>query len=742
MSHRLRVLLVLFYFPLLGFAESDETPTLRVPRVSRAPKLSDFLNGTPREAEVEVSDFRQMEPDDGQPASQPTTAYLSYDDKRLYAVFVAKDDPKLIRARVAKRKQILDDDRVTINIDTFNDHSHANFFDVNPYGVQMDGVATDGLADDMSWEALWYSEAKITEDGYVVMISIPFKTLRFPNTPKQTWGVALGRLIRRNNEFSLWPWVSRKKTPQYVAQFGHMELENVSPGRNVQVIPYGLVSRSRFLDRQPDAIPAMKTETDWRGGVDAKMVLKDALTLDMTLNPDFSQVESDEPQVTVNQRYEVFFEEKRPFFMENASYFKTPATLFFSRRIADPEYGVRLTGKLGRWGLGVLATDDRAPGEAVAENDPNRGRRAMAGVVSVQRDLLQDSHVRFLGTDREWASGHNRVASLDTRLNLGNKFFFLGQAATALTNPTGQSGYSGNYYYGRIQRYDGKLDFFTQFTDVSPAFHTDLGFIPRTDIREFKTYVGYKWWREKSTLVNFGPALMVLGNWNREGRNQDWEVDFDWNMQLLRQTYLQFSREEKAELYQGVAFRKSDTNFWAETQWWKWMEIEASYGVGDGANYYPAAGLPPFLGRFRRAELELTLYPTKRLQLEEKYIHDGLTTSFGRQKGTVSVYNNHIVRSKANYQFNRKASVRTIVDYNGVLPNESLVEMERAKRVTYDFLFTYLVHPGTALHVGYTDIYENLQLDPLRPPYLTLAGAPDLNTGRQVFVKVSYLFRF
>lgn len=719
----------------MGFAETDETPTVRVPRVSRAPQLADFLNGTPREAEVEVSGFRQMEPNNGAPASQETTAYLSHDDKRLYVAFIAKDDPKLIRARVAKRKQILDDDRVTINIDTFHDHTHANFFDVNPYGIQMDGVATDGHPDDMSWESVWRSEAKIVEDGYVALISIPFKTLRFADTSRQTWGFVVGRLIRRNNEFSMWPWVSQAKLPQYVAQFGHMELENVSPGRNAQVIPYGLASGARFLDRQR-AIPQMKTDWEFRGGVDGKVVLKDALALDMTLNPDFSQVESDEPQVTVNQRYEVFFDEKRPFFLENASYFSTPETLFFSRRIADPEYGVRLSGKLGRWGLGVLAADDRAPGEALPAEDPHHGRRAMTGVVSVQRDLLKDSYVRFLGTDREWAGGHNRVASLDTRMSLGRKFIFVGQAARALTRPVGERGRSGGLYKARIQRYDGHLDFFTQFTDISPGFHTDLGFIPRTDIREFRNFVGYTWRPERSALVAFGPRMTVLRNWNRAGRTQDWEVDVDWTMQFRRQTYLEVSREEKAELYQGVNFRKSDTNFFFETQWWKWMEVETSYGVADGVNYYPAAGLRPFLGRARYGEIEVELFPTKRLQLEEKYIYERLRTE------RAAVYTNHILRSKANYQFNREMSLRAIVDYNAVLSNASLVEMDRNKRVTYDFLFTYMVHPGTALYVGYTDIYENLRLNPLRPPYLTLSGRPDLNTGRQAFVKLSYLFRF
>ncbi len=343
---------------------------------------------------MKVTDFRQMDPGDGDPVTQPTTAYLSYDDKNLYVGFIAKDDPSLIRANVAKRKQILTDDRVTINIDTFHDHIHAYWFDVNPYAVQLDGITTDGVGDDFSWEGLWYSEARITEDGYVVLITVPFKTLRFPDESKQEWGVMLGRFIQRNNEFSIWPYITRRKLPRFVAQFGTMQgLEDISPGRNFQFIPYGLVSGSRYLDQPVNKPPQIVTEPAFRGGVDAKVVIKDAFTLDATLNPDFSQVESDEPQVTVNQRYEVFFPEKRPFFMENASYFTTPQNLFFSRRIVDPEYGARLTGKLGRWALGVLATDDRAPGKALAPDDPlYRHARLGRGPQRAARSLQRFAH--------------------------------------------------------------------------------------------------------------------------------------------------------------------------------------------------------------------------------------------------------------------------------------------------------------------------------------------------------------
>jgi hypothetical protein len=742
---RYPVFLLLAFFPVVAGAQSDLTPVLTIPRVSRPPQLADFLNGTPRERELTVTDFRQMDPGDGNPVSQPTTAFLSYDDKNLYVAFVAKDDPKLIRARVAKRKQILTDDRVTINIDTFHDHRHAYWFDVNPYAIQLDGITTDGYGDDFSWEGLWYSEAKITAEGYVVLITVPFKTLRFPDAPRQRWGVMLGRFIQRNNEFSMWPFITRRKLPQFVAQFGHLEgLENISPGRNMQFIPYGLLSGARYLDRTSGTVPRIVTEPDFRAGIDGKVVLKDALTLDLTLNPDFSQVESDEPQVTVNQRYEVFYPEQRPFFMENASYFTTPQSLFFSRRIVDPEYGVRLTGKLGRWGIGVLAADDRAPGKNVPSDDPLYGRRATDAVLSLQRDFLQDSHLRLFVTDRELSSSYNRLVSLDARLHLKHDWFLTGQAVTTRTQPLAGRRYSGNAWYARLSRSSRKLQYSSTYTDRSPGFRADLGYIPRTDIREFKNQLAYQWWREHKTVVNFGPAITILGNWNRRGQTQDWEADFEWDMQFTRLTSLSFVRTEAFELYQGLGFRKGYNTYTLSSEWYKWLAVQGAYAHGSGVNYYPAAGYQPFPAGWQYGSLDLTLRPTPRLLLEEKYIYSHLETRPGWQctSAATAVYNNHIVRSKVNYQFTRELSIRAILDYSGVLPNTSLVALDRTKRLSYDLLLTYLLHPGTALYVGYTDIYENLLFDPARPPYLQLSGFPNMNTGRQAFVKLSRLFRF
>jgi hypothetical protein len=701
---------------------------IRIPKVSRAPKMADFLEGRPREAELTVTEFHQYMPRDGAPASQPTTAYLSYDDSNLYAVFVCKDDPALIRARVARREQIMEDDRANLVIDTFHDHRRAYWFDVNPYGVQADGVVTDGVEDDPSWDTLWYSAAKITADGYIAMITLPFKSIRFKPSEHQTWGLVLARWIIRNNEFAVWPNFSRKQGG-FVRQGGDLAgLQDISPGRNLQIIPYGSFAASRYLD---SAAPALRSERDVRAGVDAKAVLRDSFALDLTVNPDFSQVESDEPQVTVNQRYEVFFPEKRPFFLENAGFFKTPATLFFSRRIADPEFGARLTGKHGRWALGALAVDDRAPGER-----DGTGRRAVAGVFRLQREFLKDSGAAVMATDYEYGGTHSRVASFDTHVRVLPNWVLTAQLMSSDTRLPGGRRISGPAYEVEWQHGGRHFRSETRYSDRSPDFRAGLGFIERVDVRELSHEGGYLWRPEDSPIQAIGPVVDLSINYDRTGRLQDWMVAPNFVIELPRMTEISLGRTELYEFYAGQGFRKSHSEVEVSSEWKRWLAFAAEIERGSDVNLYPAAGVRPFAGGFTEASASVTVRPNPRLRIDNTYLYSSLSW-----RGE-SVFRNHIARLKTNYQFSRELSLRAIFDYAGVLPNESLVDLEREKHIGGDVLLTYMVNPGTALYVGYTDLYDNYELDPRISPALKRTAFPGLNTGRQVFVKLSYLFRF
>jgi hypothetical protein len=705
---------------------------LQIPKLTTPPRLEQFLGGASRADLRRIDDFRQRQPGDGLPVSRKTSAWIGYDDRNFYAIFVCDAPPGQTRARLAKREDIFSDDLVGVFFDTYHSGQRGYEFFVNPLGVQADAALTEGQNDDFSFDTLWYSEGRLTPEGYIAMMTIPFRSLRFPSQAVQTWGFGLYRGIPTNNENSFWPYIT-EKISGFTPQLGQMAgLENISPGRNLQLIPYAAFSRSHFLDQPDFGVPAFRGKTEIRPGLDAKAVIHDTLTLDVALNPDFSQVESDDPAVTVNQRFEVFFPEKRPFFVENSSYFSTPENLFFSRRIVDPEFGGRITGKLGHWDLGVLAIDDRAAGAALDPADPNYGGRAEIGVVRLQREFGK-SNVGFLVTDRQFAGSYNRVESLDTRLTLTKTWTFAGQAMTSQTRDLDGTQSGGPAYNFDLFHQNRNWLYDANFIDRSEGFHTDLGYVPRVNMRQAQQFYMRRFHPKSKRVLVFAPNISLLGNLDHRGVQQDWRVNPAFNIQMPRNTFGGAGITDIFERFQNINFRRHDANVFLHTEYFKRATLDFNYSTGTRINYSPAAGVAPFLANGGELQATLTFRPMARLKIDEIYY---LTRMWTAQ---TSVFVNHLTRTRANYQFARALSVRMIVDYNAVLENASLIDLTRQKRITGDALVTYLIHPGTALYVGYTDRLENLALT--NGAVLPI-GFPSTTTARQFFAKVSYMVRF
>jgi hypothetical protein len=720
-------------------ASEEPSRTLRIPRVEQPPKLSDFTERVVRRPDARVVEFVQRTPGDGVPVSRPTAAYLSYDQDNLYAVFVCDERPSLLRAHIAKREVLGGDDRVSLHLDTFHDHRRAFVFSVNALGVQQDSVTTEGQPEDFRFDTVWYAQARRTPRGFVVWIAIPFKSLRFSSDPVQTWGIALGRTIPRKNETAYWPHVSRR-IQSFTAQLGTLRgIEQVSPGRNVQLIPYGAFTRARLAGS--DGTPY--TSDDPEGGLDAKLVLRNAVTFDATLNPDFSQVESDDPQVTINQRYEVFFPEKRPFFLENAGFFQTPINLFFSRRIVAPEFGGRFTGKAGGWALGALAVDDEAAGRALPQADPLRTSRAVNGAFRLQREVGRQSTLGVLATARRFGSGRNEVAALDSRIQLHPNWALTGQFAASREERRDRQTLDGTAAYAQLVRAGEHFSYLGSYTDRSPGFRSQLGFIPRVDIREADQHVGYSWQPQRRRLSSFGPSVDGGAVWNHAGELQDWYATGTFAMDFTGPAGFSVSRYEAYERFLGTGFRHYTNDATVYTGQLKWLSLSGTYSWGTGINYSPPDDLAPFLGDAVDANASLTLRPTPGLRLDQTFFYSRLTS---RPQSTPSasplIYRNQLWRTKVNYQFTRALSIRVILDYNDTDTNPALIAELPFSRLRGDVLLTYLPQPGTAIYVGYADRYDSLDVDLASSPGREPTGARWASTARQFFVKVSYLFRF
>ena len=784
----IRILVLLPVCAVLAFAQ-PEFQTVMIPRVSEAPKLEEFLNmEVPANWQgklAKVDRFTQRVPSDGAPVSQRTEAYLGYDDKNLYAIFICFDtEPQKLRARLSRREDIFDDDTVEIMLDTFHDHRHAYAFNVNPLGVQQDALWTEGPGSgndnfDQSFDTVWNSAGKLTDRGFVVWIAIPFRSLRFASADPKTWGIFLNRGIPRNNEDTFWPPYSSRMQGRLNQEGTATGLDKISPGRNLQIIPYGIFRSFKELDLTDPNRPFYSQRTAFgQAGLDAKVVLKDKFVLDLTANPDFSQIESDQPQVTVNQRFEVFFPEKRPFFEENANYFQTPINLAFTRRIVDPKWGVRLTGKDGPWGVGMLVAETASPSEQVSPTNPLFDQHALFAIGRVSYDLGAQSHVAALYADREVNGFFNRVGSVDGRFTLNDHWTANLQAAySATVNPPdplfNMFGTTGGNQTGTaaeviLQRAGRKLNYFMDYSDRSPNFRTLTGFDPQPDIRSDYQRIQYSFRPEGKHLISWGPMFETLQNFDHEGNRINAGYFPSMIVELTGQTFLTVLYAAEMERLRNQDFSaipvddiqkytRHTTELQLNTNYFRKVYLQADYRFGTRVNYDPPAACPqqvcyfPFMARRSSANVTLTVRPTRSLRIDNTYIMFRLREcgecanpqpGLPRPSGSM---NNHIIRSKWNYQFTKEFSFRFIGEYNAVLANPNFTYLQTSKNFNADFLFTYLVHPSTALYVGYNTNLENIG-EPLGPDGLGGINHDPAsrlhNDGRNFFVKASYLFRF
>jgi hypothetical protein len=746
----------------VGFAAP---PNIQIPRIKTPPLLSDFEDmqpSAPISGEmVKVTGFIAREPADGAQPTQNTDVYLAYDQRNLYAVFVCWDtDPSKIRARMTRREDIFSDDTVEIMIDTFHDARRGYAFNANPFGIQLDALWTEGSIRnnspsdfsgfDASFDTVWRSEGHLTSRGYLVLMAIPFKSLRFPNTEQQEWGIILNRSIPRTNENLFWPRLSIRIQGRFNQAAAATGLEHVSPNRNIQLLPYGLFSSFRDIDQRDPNHPffesrAFKPEV----GLDSKFILHDSFVLDSTVNPDFSQIESDQPQITVNQRFEVFFPEKRPFFLENSNYFTTPINLVFTRRIGHPEFGLRLTGKTGPWAVGVLASDDRAPGEAVPPSDPHRGDRATFAIGRVSRDILNQSTVGAIFTDLEFGGGYNRVGGADANIKLDQNWRIQGQAVASSTLKVDGAYLAGPGYKIDLERSGRKFNLQSLYLDYSPGFDTEAGFVNRVDIREQNIVASYFFRPEGKFLISYGPTLQQFNMWDHSGTALDYFVFPGFRVDMTRNTYFNFH----PFAYDDVRLRPTldftgltrvtsyPQPFWGiegGTSWYKQFDFTWFFVSGGGVNYNPAAGRIPAIGHEDQGSFTLTFHFGP-LRIDNAYLLEHVRES----KSNLTAVTNHIVRSKWNWQFTRELSARMVLQYTSVLSNPAISSLSPTKNFNADFLITYLVHPGTAIYVGYNSNLQNLDRQLIPTPTGLLTTRNDfINDGRQFFVKASYLFRF
>jgi hypothetical protein len=564
----------------------EKAQPVKITRFEKSPVINGLLDDEAWQHATLLKDFYQIQPGDNIAPSKPTEVLLGYDDKFLYVAFRAYDEADRVRANVAKRDQIFDDDYVGIYLDTYNDQRKAYELFFNPLGIQADGILTEGRGEDFSVDVVMQSKGVLTDKGYNVEIAIPFKSLRYEAGKSRMWGVHFLRVIKRfNGEQSSWMPISRDNSG-FLNQSGHITgLEGLSSERTLEIIPSltlsqtgrrvsALTSETRLLNPgalDPGRIVNESLKVD--PGLTVKFGITPTITLDFALNPDFAQVEADQTVVTANQRFPIFFEEKRPFFLEGIDVFQTALNPVHTRTIVDPDYAVKLSGKRGRNTFGILLASDNAPGNYTEDerttirenlerftNDPVNtrfdsrirlvDRNATIGVLRLKRDIGKENSLGFLATTYNFVDRHNHLGGFDGRFRLdpqttfgfqvlgtnSRRFFFDPDLGRNVYRTGNGLGYFWNYdHVGRHFSYNFRGSGRTQ------DYRADVGFTQRTNTnREDAIFRYASEPKPKARLISWQLFNKTGLNFDWQGRMQNSDNESQFKINLRRETSLSF----------------------------------------------------------------------------------------------------------------------------------------------------------------------------------------------------------
>ena len=523
-----------------------------VPKFETPPMIDGMLDEKVWKTAARFADFIQTEPGDQIPPSKETIAYMGYDEKNLYIAFFCFDDPKKIRATVARRDRVGQEDYVGVFLDTFNDKRKAYILQFNPLGIQGDGIRSVGdRRSDFSVDIVMKSKGVIHSNGWSVEVEIPFKSLRFEAGKGKFWGVNFWRRIDRlNREIDGWMPIVRG-VPE-LQQLGRITgLNDIKTERTLEIVPSLTFSEtgervkdgnasegSRFINRS--------VKSDF--GVSIKYQITPNVTLDSAINPDFAEVEADAPVIRANQRFPIFFPEKRPFFLEGIDIFRSRLRIVNTRNIANPDVALKLTGKIGRNTFGVLGAVDDFP----KSDDFPDGIKAYVGVLRLKRDIGENSNIGLFATQYHRGSDrHNSLFGFDAKIQRDSRTVVDVEVVSTFSrrsffNPDiNEDEYrTGNGIAYRV-RYDytgRNRGWSLEANGRSRDYRADVGFTRRTNTHgaNYRFRLGTEP-KPKNNLISIVTRGFAGGNFDESGRLQNGRFSYRVNFSFQKQLQIDFS---------------------------------------------------------------------------------------------------------------------------------------------------------------------------------------------------------
>ena len=701
----------------------------RIPKAEGAVAIDGIIQESAWETALIFSKFYEIDPGDNTEPSVRTIAYLTYDHDNFYMAFRCFDpDPKMIRARYSDRDQASPDDQVGIILDPFNDQRFAVEFFVNPLGVQADLTRSEPGEEDNSWDTIWSSAGRITQEGYEVEVAIPFKSLRFSDTDVQTWRFLLLRIYPRNFRYQLSSIpLDRGRNCLLCQCETYTGMEGVKPGRNIEIVPSLFASESKVLEERSDFDADVGLSTTW--GITPNH------TLNAAINPDFSQVEADALQIDVNTRFALFYPEKRPFFLEGQSYFDTIFNVFYSRMIEDPSWGLKFTGKEDKNAYAALIAQDERATLLIPSNQSSDlfiwEHDVFDGAFRYRRDTGKDSTIGFLFTGRQADDYKSYLFGADGRIRLAKNDFLNFQILNSTTiypflpevsaHFDGSEKQGGAYYVDYVHS-DRNWEYGGLYRSKHPEFRADLGFIPRVDDTNYGVWATYMFYGDGKHFFNkLRPNVYIEKTTDHDHKTTDWDGGIEFYFDLPRQVTGELYYERAMELYNGSKYHKSTYLVWVNSRFSKAMTAYVRYRGGEKVDYVNER-----LGSLSGPGLQFDIRFGRHLFVDVNASQEKLSVDDGM------IYKASICYMKWIYHINSNIFFRATIQLEDIKRNPALyiIPVNRSERLsTNQFLFTYKINPFTLLYLGYSD--SGIEED----------NIDRITLQKTYFLKLSYAFR-
>jgi hypothetical protein len=685
-----------------GLVHAADAP-VAAPRVDDAVDIDGRLDEPLWQHAARVALPYEIQPGDNRDATVETFAYIAHTDDALLIAIDARDpDPSQIRAFLRDRDALYRDDFAGVMLDTFDDQRRAYEFFVNPLGVQADLVKEEASGnEDDAWDGLWTSAAQITESGYRIEMRIPFATLRFrPAEGARRWGVRFLRVRPREHRYLYADQRIERGARCDLCSMRKLEgLAGIRQGRGLEITPTLTVAHAQS-----------RTDSGWHGdgtqvepGVDVAWTPSPNLTLSATLNPDFSQVESDSAQLDLNTSFALFFPEKRPFFLEAADTFNTPLQVLYTRQIADPDAGVRVTGRLGSNAYGAVVARDAVtqlliPG-ALGSRFRLLDRPSDAAFARYRHDFEGQASVGAVMSARSADDYRNALAGLDGRWQRGSHSLsgqwmrsdsrYPGEVALVDATPTGDA-IVARYNFGN-REWNAHL----HHTRIDPGFRADLGFISQVGFDRSVAGGSRNWYGADGAAIT---RITAGGDWEithrSDGQVLEREIESFIGVRGPRQSFAQIGAGQRVRFWDGRMFDETFRTFFAEAT--PWAGVRAELFVQTATQLDLRASR---LGDYTQLGMELGLDIGRGLSIAL----DGSVQTLERDGGTA--FRAMVLDSRASWQLDPRQRLRLSVQASEVERDPTLYSApteRRSRDVAAQLLYSYKLNPRTAAYLGYS----------------------------------------